>query len=451
MRYVKIVLVLIAITLIFGSGDSSFIKKRETIPANTEVSKKPDKAPLRKRIIFKFAPGTPLALKKVFFIKMGVEPVEFDVFGYDVAEGRSESDAVIDRKVLGVMRVLGRELVKISGTDGSILEYQIESLERRPVPLAAGCLAPKPDENKKAGKLIVSWYDERLGIAKTRKFLAGKEKGLISHGVVIVDSGVALTHPDIIPALKKDGEGKPIFWARDRKKYVPGNHGTHVACLAGAYYDGRGMDGVAGPAAYILPVAINYNDSNYYFSSDIAIGLKYYRRLEDEGVITFRVVNMSFGVWHELRIFRAAIKAMPDKLFAVAAGNENYDMDRKKIYPASWRFPNVIAVAASNNKDELADFSNHGKESVDIAAPGNGIISCVVNGGYENWQGTSMASPLVAGTATLIWSLSPDLDVADAKRILFAGADVLPSLKNKVKSALRLNVYEAALRAYKER
>ena len=442
MRYAKIVLILLVATLIF-SADSSPVIKKETVWAET-ASKNSAKSQLRKRIIFKFSPGTPLALKKAFFVKMGVWPVEFDVFGYDVTEGKGESDAAINRRMSGIMMALGREFA------GGILEYEIESPEERPVPLSAGCLVNTPD-NKKEGKLIVPWYDESLGIGRTRKFLAGKESGLIPHGVVVVDSGAALIHPDIAPALKKDSEGKPIFWARDKKNYKPENHGTHVACLAAAYYDGKGMDGVAGPAAYILPVALNYYDNNYYFSSDIAIGLKYYKGLEDGGTVVFRAVNMSFGLRRELRIFRAAIKAMPGKLFVVAAGNEQSDMGRKKHYPASWRFPNVIAVASVSHGDELSGFSNYGKETVDIAAPGSAIVSCVADGKYEIWQGTSMASPLVAGALTLIWSISPDLDVADAKRILFAAADTVPGLKKKVKDGRRLNVYEAASRAYKER
>ena len=179
------------------------------------------------------------------------------------------------------------------------------------------------------------------------------------------------------------------------------------------------------------------------------MGLAYFKKLDQERKISFRVVNMSFSIYYSSQILYSAMEQMDDKLFVVAAGNsgddnvsQNLDRERGR-FPAAWTLSNKLAVAATDANDELANFSNYGKNTVDIAAPGKNILSCVKGGGYEEWQGTSMASPIVAGAAALLFAINPDLTVQQAKAFLALGADALPSLKDKVKGGLRLNVYNS--------
>jgi subtilisin family serine protease len=113
-----------------------------------------------------------------------------------------------------------------------------------------------------------------------------------------------------------------------------------------------------------------------------------------------------------------------------AAGNDGKDIDTAANYPAP-RFmdgkdiPNVITVGASaetNDADLVASFSNYGKQTVDVFAPGKDIYSTVPGSKYENNSGTSMASPVVAGVAAVLKSYFPKLTYADIKRIIVQSA-----------------------------
>jgi len=112
-------------------------------------------------------------------------------------------------------------------------------------------------------------------------------------------------------------------------------------------------------------------------------------------------------------------------------------------YPSSFSEENIIAVAATDQSDELAAFSNYGYKTVDIAAPGASIYTTSVGNSYEFFSGTSAATPLVSGAAALVWSMNPDLDYRDVKKLLVDNVDPLPSLQGKVYSGGRLNVGDA--------
>ncbi|MFA5133948.1 MAG: S8 family serine peptidase [Patescibacteria group bacterium] len=437
MRYAKFLLLVLVAFLIFENSGNFFPKKEPVSPIIKNVFS-------TKRIIVQFSPGTPLEVRKAFFVKMGFTPVEFDVFGYDIAE--------LDPDYAESLRFSLRERFSYflkseqKPKDPSILDYQIEQKQKRLIP-QAGCNANEP-EKKPGTRAIVPWYDETIGVSRAHAFLRDKKIKLLPQGVVIVDNGPVFSHPDILPALKKDSDGNIIFWSKNKKLFKAGDHGTHVACLAAAYRDGKGMEGIAGQNAYILPLIVNYKDENYFFTSDVAIGLKYLKQMEDEGKVSWRVVNMSFALYEEIRVFRAAIRELHDKLFVAAAGNEEDDLEKVKLYPASWRFSNVMAVAAINTGEQLAYFSNFGKEAVDIAAPGTNIISCVGESGYRNMQGTSMAAPITAGAAALVFSFNESFSPSHVKAILFFSARYLKSLDGKVKDSRLVNVYEAVKLTY---
>ncbi len=408
MRIAKLFVVIFVAVLIFSGGNET------------------------KRYLIKFLPGTSLAARQAFFAKSGIKPVEFDVFGYDIGESDSA------RKIQAPF----------------IQSYAIENPKTSAM-WKGGCLVQLTQElqiTKNKNKLIIDWYENILGIRKAHKFLADKKVKLSPIGIVIADNGPILAHPDIAPALKKDKDGRAIMWMRRGNRQNTQDHGTHVACLAAGYHDGKGMEGAAGPSAYILPIILNYKNNGNYFASDVAVGLKYYVELEKKGVVSFHTVNMSFGQFEDTGIIKAAILGLPGKLFVAAGGNEKRrNIDKQPLYPASLNLPNVLAVAATDNDDVLTKGSNVGPERMGIAAPGGNIISCVGKNDYAAWNGTSFAAPLVAGTATLFHSMASALTVADAKNYLFRGADRLKSLEGKVNGARRLNVYKSVQLLWKER
>ena len=134
-------------------------------------------------------------------------------------------------------------------------------------------------------------------------------------------------------------------------------------------------------------------------------------------------------------------------LFVAAAGNSAYDNDTTASYPSNYPNANVIAVASITSTGALSSFSQWGKTTVDLGAPGSAIFSTVpksVKGGlvssYASYSGTSMATPHVTGAAALYASARPGASAADIKAAILGSATPTPSLTDKVVTNGRLNV-----------
>jgi hypothetical protein len=132
-------------------------------------------------------------------------------------------------------------------------------------------------------------------------------------------------------------------------------------------------------------------------------------------------------------------------LFVAAAGNESLNIDTAPSYPAAYNAANIITVAATDNRDNLASFSNFGVTNVDIGAPGVDVYSTLSGGTFGLNSGTSMATPMVAGAAALVLAGCPSLNVAELRATLLApsAVDARPSLAGKVATGGRLNVFKA--------
>jgi subtilisin family serine protease len=202
-------------------------------------------------------------------------------------------------------------------------------------------------------------------------------------------------------------------------------HGTHVAGIVSAIKDnGVGIDGIAGNTVKIMSVrAVPDGDER---DKDVANAIIY---AVDNGA---KIINMSFGKGYspfKERVWQAMEYAQSkDVLLVHAAGNDDENNDVVQNFPTN--FPtkgeakkvieNYITVGASTvNPNELkASFSNFGKNEVDIFAPGSEIYSTTPDNAYKMLQGTSMASPVVAGCAALLWSYFPKLSAKQVKEIL---------------------------------
>jgi subtilisin family serine protease len=128
-------------------------------------------------------------------------------------------------------------------------------------------------------------------------------------------------------------------------------------------------------------------------------------------------------------------------LFVAAAGNAGVNLGSTPSYPAAYKASNLLSVAASNNHDRLADFSNYGS-TVALAAPGVDILSTARGGGYELMSGTSMAVPHVSGAAALVLAKCA-LDTAQLKAALVNNVDHVGALTGWVATGGRLNVDRA--------
>ena len=210
--------------------------------------------------------------------------------------------------------------------------------------------------------------------------------------VAVIDDGIDAQHPDL-----KGNIVKPFNVLTSNSKVPVGDHGTHVGgIIAASANNGIGVSGVA-PGAKIMPV--NVFRGQLAYTSEIIRGIEYAVKNGAD------IINMSMGMEMYSKALNEAIQKAYKKgiLIVAAAGNDGiYTVN----YPAGYN--NVISVGATTQYDVMAKYSNYGR-TVDILAPGTNILSTLPKGKYGTYSGTSMATPIVAGVAALIWSKEPKL------------------------------------------
>jgi thermitase len=193
--------------------------------------------------------------------------------------------------------------------------------------------------------------------------------------VAIVDSGINADEPDLAPNVRMD-----LGWdfvSDDADASDNAGHGTHVAGIVAARgNNGIGVSGVAWRAS-LIPVRV-LDNMNVGTCSQIADGMAH---AVQQGA---RVVNLSLGSPTPCQPERDVIDAAPNVLFVVAAMNDSEDVDQAASFPCSYPSPNIICVAATDQHDQLADFSNYGAHAVDLAAPGDNILSTFVQWGPKD-------------------------------------------------------------------
>ncbi len=216
-------------------------------------------------------------------------------------------------------------------------------------------------------------------------------------------------------------------------------HGTHVSGIIAA--DRNNDLGIKGVADNVLIMGVRTVPNGDERDKDVANAIRY---AVDNGA---KIINMSFGKsysWDKAVVDSAVKYAMEKGVLLVhAAGNDAENTDKKDNFPnrqfvdslglnmgraSAW-----IEVGASGWKNDetiLADFSNYGKKSVDVFAPGVQINSTYPNSTYKDNDGTSMASPVVAGLAALIWSYYPELTSVQVKDAIL---NSVVKVENKVK------------------
>jgi subtilisin family serine protease len=223
--------------------------------------------------------------------------------------------------------------------------------------------------------------------------------------------------------------GKPRAYGNANVMGPDADHGTHVAGIIGAVRNAVGVDGVAPQVRLMILRAVPDGDER---DKDVANAIRY---AVDNGA---RVINMSFGKAYspQKALVDAAVRYADSAgvLLVHAAGNDAANVDSVPNFPnaryaAGGAAANWIEVGASSWRglDSLAaPFTNYGRTTVDLFAPGVDVRSTVPDGGYEPESGTSMAAPVVTGVAALLMSYYPTLTAADVKRILVESATRRP-------------------------
>lgn len=263
--------------------------------------------------------------------------------------------------------------------------------------------------------------------------------------VAVSDTGVQWSHPDLKPnmwnnpgEIGKDAHGKDkskngidddgngyiddfMGWdfVSNKRAYLDNHyHGTHVAGTIAATQNGVGVVGAAPKAKIMISTFLGSQGSG----TDLN-GAKTIIYAADNGA---KVVNCSWGGEGESPIIEDAIAyaAKKNVLIVAAAGNSSADTDKIKNIPSGSTQDNVIAIGATTStKGHKAGFSNYGKTTVDLAAPGHRIFSTFnsnygMHDRYRELSGTSMAAPHVSGVAALIYSVRPDFTWKQVKDVL---------------------------------
>jgi subtilisin family serine protease len=280
--------------------------------------------------------------------------------------------------------------------------------------------------------------------------------------VAVADTGIDYGHPDLagnvwrnpgeVPGNGIDDDHNGFvddvngydFANGDTTPLDDSGHGTHVAGIIGARGDNkRGTTGVDWKVR-LMPV--KFLDANG--EGDTAGAAKAIDYAVANGA---RVINASWSVPVQSEALAFAIQnaARRGVLIVAAAGNQGKPSSASPEFPASYDLPNVISVAATDQRGRLAGFSNYGHR-IDLAAPGDSIYSTVPAGinprGYDYYSGTSMAAPFVTGAAALYLARYPQSSVARMRGALLRTVDRLPSLRHKTRTGGRLDV-RRALRA----
>ncbi len=228
------------------------------------------------------------------------------------------------------------------------------------------------------------------------------------------------------------------------------DHATHVAGTIGAV--GNNGVGVVGVNWQVKIISLKFLTRTGGSTSDAIRAYNYAKMLRELWVNTngakganIRVLNNSYGGDGYSQAQVDAINALGNSgiLFVAAAGNNTSNTDVFPHYPSSYDLPNVISVAATNNTDQLAAFSNYGASSVFMGAPGQNILSTTPLNTYTTFSGTSMATPHIAGAAALLLAKYPNLSVQQLRGLLLFNGDSIHALSTKTLTGRRLNVFSS--------
>src|SRR5208337_3683756 len=275
--------------------------------------------------------------------------------------------------------------------------------------------------------------------------------------VAVLDTGIDYTHQDLAvnawsssAAFSQTVDGVSISCAAGSHGYNAitntcdpmddNGHGSHVSGTIGAV--GNNGVGVTGVNWAVQLMACKWLDATGSgAASDAITCMDLVKALKDLGT-NIVATNNSWGGGGFSQSMSDAIQAQQQDgiLFVAAAGNDFSDNDVVPVYPADFYLPNIISVAATNRFDQLAAFSDVGRQSVHLGAPGQEILGTTPDNTYTVMSGTSMAAPHVTGVAALLAAQDSTRDWRAIKNLILAGGDTIPALAQTI-TGNRLDAY----------
>lgn len=346
------------------------------------------------------------------------------------------------------------------------------------VPQLESLTANSPFNDPQVSKIWSFLDDSGYGVSVNKTYSALGSQAREDVIVAVVDTGVDYRHEDLepvmwvnpgeIPGNGKDDDGNGYIddvhgintLVRNSDGQASGNpaashaHGTHVAGTIGAAQNNRiGIAGIASRAK-IMAIRTVPDDAD---ETDVDI-VESFLYAAKHGA---RLINCSFGKkTNEGGMVVAEtieyIASTYGTLVVAAAGNDSspfarWDIDQDPKYPASFASEGLLVVAATSSSGGLASFSNVGRKSVDVAAPGVNIFSTIPKNGYGAMSGTSMATPTVVGVLAEVLGRHPSLTPYELKKIAIESVTPVSSFKGLMVSGGRANLYQALQAAGKYR
>jgi subtilisin family serine protease len=285
--------------------------------------------------------------------------------------------------------------------------------------------------------------------------------------VAVIDTGIDIKHEDLANNLwKNPGETGKDDKGRDKAtngidddgngfvddvygwNFVSNNnqlddnhgHGTHIAGIIGAEAgNGKGITGIAPEVSLMI---LKYYDPKVPGTDNLKNTIQAIKYAVKMGA---HIINYSGGGTEFSQEEHDAVAEASKKgiLFVAAAGNEKSNSDQHHYYPADYKLPNIISVTAIDPSTQVLNSSNYGVETVDIAAPGQNILSCLPGNSYGYMTGTSQATAFATGAAALVMAHKQSFKAEDVKKYILATGDAQSQLASKTRTSRQLNLYKA--------
>lgn len=296
-----------------------------------------------------------------------------------------------------------------------------------------------------------------IGAAKAWNLTTGSKDVVVA----VFDTGIDLSHPDLVNNIWHnsgeiagngvDDDHNGFIDDTTGWNFVDGNnnvqdtsftgHGTLVSGVIAA--QGNNAQGIAGTNWHVSLLPIKVGTDLGVSSSALQAGIAYVEALKAKGVniVAINASYISFGIPSFSDLGAISTTANAGILYVSAAGNSAINFD--SFIPGGFLPSSMMLVAATDNQDRLASFSNYGSGSVALGAPGVDILTTVRGGFYGMFSGTSFAGPMVSGTAALLKAFLPGASLDQIKNAILAGSTPDPFLAGKTITGKRLSAYGA--------